>query len=119
METSRRGKELAFLLGHPKPWSAEPATERGQVEPVAATIIRWNLYIAAIAFRLKSSAVLCGSTIGSPSAFEMSRICWRNAVSSFPMRLFAAGVSNSDPSTPSRFEGNEVGWSTPLEGSIL
>ena len=59
-----------------------------QIEPVAATIIRWNLYIVAIAFLLKSLAALCGSTIGSPSAFEMSRICWRNAVSSFPMRPF-------------------------------
>ncbi len=27
---------------------------------LAATIIRWNLYIVAIAFHLKSSAALCG-----------------------------------------------------------
>ncbi len=48
-----------------------------QVEPTSATIDGWNLLIEVTGFPLKSSAVPFGSTIGSHSAFAMSKICLR------------------------------------------
>lgn len=59
----------------------------------------------AIAFRLKSSAMRCGSTSAFRSAFAMSRTCSPFAASRSPSRPWANGQASSGPHVPARSDG--------------
>ena len=84
-----------------------------QVESRSARIAGWHYCTRVIGSQVKSSVVPFGSTTGSRSAIEMSKICWLKGGSSSPTRPSASGVSSSDLNTPARSDASGVDWVTP------
>ena len=72
----------------------------------------WNLPIKVTGFPQKSSAMPSGSTIGSHSAFAMSKTCLLSAVSPSHTRRFDAGASSLGRPIPDLCAGNRDGLGT-------
>ena len=88
------------------------ATRYCQVKLISATMDGWNLLIKVIGSLRKSSAMRSGSTIGSHSAFAMSKTCLPSAVSLSHTKQFDTGASSLgrpmlDPCAGNR-DGSEI-----------